>query len=234
MVVQVAAVHLLVHRAGRVVHTPLFSGLQAHIHEKKRYAQREHRDIVVIPKRLHAFIGLCATHVISAIIHVVAVLVEGQDGVHLVSEAFIAHAKGVVRAGRIGKVVGADDTFIVIGKGNAAHLRKQAEGRRSLYPALVQAHGQVAVHAPDSVVLEGQVRLEPLFVLVVCKNTDAAHDKGRAALRGQAGAGQAAGANFTVCKEVKAHVEAVLHRVRLGACLGERHAARQQRHGTDY
>ena len=78
------------------------------------------------------------------------------------------------------------------------------------------------------------MRLEPLFVLVVCKNTDAAHDKGRAALRGQAGAGQAAGANFTVRKEVKAHVEAVLDRVPLGIRLGESHAARQQRHGTDY
>ncbi len=61
-------------------------------------------------------------------------LVEGQEEMGFVAMAFVAQLEDIVRDGRHGPVVRADDTLVVIGKGLSANLGEEAHGQPVLGP----------------------------------------------------------------------------------------------------
>ena len=71
----------------------------------------------------------------------------------LITIAFIAHTQHVVRGGSHCEVVGADDSLIVVGQGDAPHLSEDSHLGRQLHPAFIEIQRTVSIHAPYGIIL---------------------------------------------------------------------------------
>ena len=108
----------------------------------------------MIPHSLHRLIGLGTIFVVSALVHIFHVLIVSYDGMSLVAMSLIANPQHIVRQGGHGKVVGTDDTLIVIGQCNASCLCKKTVLGRHLHPSLIKVECLITAGAPYSQVLD--------------------------------------------------------------------------------
>ena len=138
-----------------------FIGLYAQVHHQQRGAQPGVRDVVVVPERMHNFVGLRTVYVDRTAVQVLGVLVVGKQRMNLVAVAFVAQFEHIVRDGRHSPVVRADDALVVVGKGLSAHLGEKAEGEGVLSPGFIQVEVAIASLAPDAGVLGSNQHLQP-------------------------------------------------------------------------
>lgn len=144
----------------------------------------------------------------------------------IVSVPFIPYAQDVVRSGGSGKIVGADDAFVVIGKGDTSDLRKKAGGGCGLHPSFIEAEGLVPLYPSDGIVLQHKMNLEPIVTLIIQRKPRPSQNEGGVVFRRIDVAGQAASANLTVSEKIKADTEVVLQAICLGLCeAGQKNSA---------
>ena len=216
MIVQIAARHLLILDAGGIGLAVRLSGLLADVHQQQGRPERELGNVIVVPHRLHGLVILCAAVVIGAGIHVVRVLVVGQDGVELVTMPLVTQAQHIVGIGCRSKVIGADDAFVVIGKRHPAGLGKKAMPGTQLHPAFIEVDTLVPFHAPDRRVLKDGMDLQGRALVPDDQEVSPVKKVGHVFRRG-GGPGHTAAAGFSVRDGLQPDAQLILQRVGLGA-----------------
>ena len=112
-----------------------------------------------------------------------------------------------MRQGCCGKVVGTDDTLVVVGQCHASNLSEESVLGLHLHPSFVQVERHTACHAPDSIVLQHDLSLQP-FAFVTYPQAGTSQQEGREVLFGlrvvrSGWFGQAAGADFTMSQKLQ-------------------------------